>query len=157
MSAASLLSIIARIHPQVWEGILPTGPRVQARTDLVSLNPQPLPPGPPPDAFQIAAVAMAHDVVRLAVESDVRGKSSVGFLQEWVDDWCATPWPRKWPWPWPGPRPGDGPLPDPWVVQTGRVIGAIALASVGSRLAEGELGAACLEGAERLAEAAVSG
>ncbi|GAA4491568.1 hypothetical protein GCM10023094_56140 [Rhodococcus olei] len=155
MQTSSLLSIIARIHPQVWDAIVPHGPGIRERSDRASLNPQPLPPS---DRYLIGAAEMAHDVARIAVESEMRGQSS-SMLGELVDDWCATPWPRRWPWPWPGPRPNedieDGPLPEPWVVQTGRVVGAIVFASVGSRLAKGELAAAFLDGADRLTEAAV--
>ena len=102
----------------------------------------------------VGAAEMAHSVVRMAVESEVRGESAVAFVREFVDDWCGTPWPHRWPWPW--PWPGPGPDPDPWIVQTGRVVGAIVFASVGSRLAEGELRAAFLKGAEQLVETATS-
>jgi hypothetical protein len=88
----------------------------------------------------------------MAVESEVRGESAVAFVSEFVDDWCGTPWPRRWPWP----GPGTDPDPHPWMVQTGRVVGAIVFASMGSRLAEGELRAAFLKGAEQLAETATS-
>jgi hypothetical protein len=95
---------------------------------------------------------MAHSVANLAVEADVRGEQS-RFVSELIDDWCGTPWPKKWPWPWPGPH--GAPDPEPWI-ETGRAIGAIVFASVGARLGEGELSAALLEGAERLAEASVA-
>src|SRR5512144_1539442 len=95
---------------------------------------------------------MAHAVASLAVEADVRGEQS-RFVSELIDDWCGTPWPKKWPWPWPGPH--GAPDPEPWI-ETGRAIGAIVFASVGARLGEGELATALLEGAERLAEASVA-
>ena len=95
---------------------------------------------------------MAHAVASLAVEADVRGEQS-RFVSELIDDWCGTPWPKKWPWPWPGPH--GAPDPEPWI-ETGRAIGAIVFASVGARLGEGELSTALLEGAERLAEARVA-
>ncbi|MGY5210036.1 hypothetical protein [Nocardia gipuzkoensis] len=159
----SLLSTIARIHPQVWDTIVPRGPRfragedVRAGVDGVALNPQPMPPESPANAFLIGAAEMAHDVARIATESEIRGESSVALVNEFIDDWCGTPWPRKWPWPLPGPRPNEGPLPEPWVIQTGRVVGGIVFASVGSRLADGALGSAFLEGAERLIEASGPG
>src|SRR5262249_39394183 len=58
---------------------------------------------------------MAHEVVRLAVASEAQGGSSSAFVSEIIEDWCGTPWPRKWPWP--GPRPdteAEGPSPEPW-------------------------------------------
>jgi hypothetical protein len=154
MKAMSLLSIISRINPQAWDYIVPQGPFPQerwgaSRAERVSLNPQPIPPGV---AFVVGAAEMAHSVVRMAVESEVRGESAVAFVSEFVDDWCGTPWPRRWPWP----GPGTDPDPHPWMVQTGRVVGAIVFASMGSRLAEGELSAAFLKGAEQLAETATS-
>ncbi|MEV6560522.1 hypothetical protein AB0M22_32710 [Nocardia sp. NPDC051756] len=151
MRSASLLPIIARLSPQTWEVIAQHGPRIRRQSDLVSLNPQPLPPS---EAFLVSAAEMAHEIVRIAVEADIRGESSTRIVGELVDDWCGTPWPRKWPWPGPGPRPDeDDALPEPWQEQSGRVIGAIVFSSAGSRL-KGELGTALLDGADRLAEAA---
>jgi hypothetical protein len=151
MRNSELLSTIARFHPAIWDAIIPHGHRVGAIGDEVALNPQPLPPR---DAFLIAAAEMAHRVSRLAVEADVRGESATGFLSEFIDDWCGTRWPRKWPWPWPGPHPGEGPQPDPWMVADARIVGAIVFASLGTRLGDSELGSVLLGGAERLAEAA---
>lgn len=158
MRTASLLSVVARIHPQVWDVIVDRAPYQSAEVvDHVALNPQPLPPQPPPDALLIGAAHMARAVTRMAVQADLRGESTSEFLGEWIDDWCATPWPRKWPWPWPSPRPDEGPFPEPWMLQTSRIIGAIIIASVGSSLGDTELGAGLIDGAERLADAAMSG
>jgi hypothetical protein len=159
MKHYAMLSLIARIHPAVWDVIDQWGPLVRERYSAVALNPQPLPPGPQPDRFLLEAGLMAREVTRLAIEADVRGEGSWRFLSEFVDDWCATPWPRKWPWPWPGPRPDEGPQPEPepWQVDTARVVGAVVLASYASRLGEGELSVALAEGAERLAVKALGG
>jgi len=152
MRAMSLLSIIGNINPQAWDYIVPQGPfpqegRSASLAEQVALNPQPLPPG---EAFVIGAAEMAHSIARMAIESEIRGESSIAVVSGFVDDWCGTPWPHRWP------RPGPDPSPDPWLVQTGRVVGAIVFASVGSRLGDGELSKAFLGGAERLAEAATS-
>jgi hypothetical protein len=148
MIATKLLIILARIDPIIWEAIGPHVPRQSASlAERVSLNPQPLPPG---EAFVIGAAEMAHSISRMAIESEVRGESSIALVSGFIDDWCGTPWPHRWP------RPGPDPSPDPWLVQTGRVAGAIVFASVGSRLGEGELSKAFLDGAERLAEAATN-
>ena len=152
MRPVTLLSVVAAIRPEIWDAIVPQGPLIRTRGDLVSLNPQPLPPA---EAFLVGAAVMAHELVRIAVETEVTGGSSAGFVRDFIDDWCGTPWPRKWPWPGPGPRPGEGPSPEPWDVRTGRVIGAIVFASVGTRLADGELSAAFTDGADRLSEAAL--
>jgi hypothetical protein len=152
MRAHSLLTIVAAIPPEAWDAIIPHGPVIRSRVDFVALNPQPL---PPKDNFAVSAAMMATDLGRIAVEADVRGEPTA-FVKEFVDDWCGTPWPRKWPWPWPGPRPEEGPRPEPWDVQVGRVVGAAVLASAGSRLGQTELAKAFLDGAESLAQAAVS-
>ncbi|HEX2383481.1 MAG TPA: hypothetical protein VHI95_12640 [Acidimicrobiales bacterium] len=156
MRTQTVLAHLGRIRPQAWDAIIPHGPRSRSRADWVSLNPQPLPPGPPEEAILIGAAEMAHDIVRIAVESDLRGQAASGMIQEFIDEWCGTPWPRKWPWPWPGPRSGEGPQPDPWTLNTARLVGAIIFASAGSRLGEGELSSALQAGAERLAEVAAS-
>lgn len=149
MRDLTLLSIVARVDPEVWD-VIPRG--LSSKSDSVALNPQPLPPR---ETLQIAAAEMAHGIVRIAIEAELGGGSSAEFVNEFIDDWCATPWPRRWPHPWPGPV--EGPSPVPWDVRTARVVGAIVFASAGSRLPEGDLGAAFAEGAERLAEAAVVG
>lgn len=165
MPYGSLLAIIGRIHPEVWDLIWQGplarsyGPRVRfvSALDRVALNPQPLPPR---ETLLAGAAEMAHEVAGLAVASAAQGTSSAAFVSEVIDDWCGTPWPRKWPWPWPGPRPGtegEGPEPDPWDVRTARVVGAVIFASVASRLSSGDLRTAFAEGAERLAEAALAG
>lgn len=147
-----LLSLVARLHPSIWDAINPHGPVVRTVADRVALNPQPLPPGP--DPFLVAAAGMATELAGLAVAADVRGESSGEWVGELIDDWCGTPWPRKWPWPWPGPRRDHDAVVDPETVAQARIVGAIVFASLGDRL-EGDLGAAFLEGAGRLAEAAV--
>jgi hypothetical protein len=143
----------ARIHPEIWDWIVPHGPVLGPRVERVFLNPQPLPPR---EALQIGAAEMAHGLVRMAVEMDLTKGSSADFVREFIDDWCATPWPRKWPSPWPGPRPDEGPSPEPWDVRTSKIVGAIVFASAGLRLSDGDLGTAFAEGAERLAQAAVA-
>lgn len=152
-----LLSLIARIHPAVWDVIDLQGPLVRDRYSAVALNPQPLPPERQPEGFLIEAGLMAARITQLAVEADVRGEGSARFLSDFIDDWCGTPWPRKWPWPWPGPRPDEEQMVDLLQVNLARVVGALVLASYGSRLGGGELSAALAEGAERLAETALNG
>ena len=152
MPDRNLLSIITTIHPEIWDAIIPQGPRA---LDRAALNPQPLPPR---ETLLAGAADMAHEVVRLAVASEAQGGSSFAFVREIIDDWCGTPWPRKWPWPWPGPRPEtepEGPQPEPWDVRTARVVGAVIFASAASRLADGDLRSAFAEGADRLAQAAL--
>jgi hypothetical protein len=154
MDAVALLTVLGRIPPEAWDAIVGHGPLTRYRWDRVALNPQPLPPR---DPFFAEAALMAHEVVGLAVESDLRGEFSADVVYQLVDDWCGTPWPRKWPWPWPGPRPDEGSSPEPWRVDVGRAIGAVVFASAGSRLGEGDVRTALLEGAQRLADVAGRG
>ena len=158
MATSELLQIIGRINPAAWDFIIPHGPLVgprgaaaASRADIAALNPQPLPPEP--DPWLIEAAAMARELVQQAVFDSMRGQSDPGWVREIIDDWCGTPWPRKWPWPWPGP----GPDPDPRQVQEARLVGAVILASYGSRLRESDLGGVLTDLADRLGEAALTG
>lgn len=157
MNYGTLLGHIARIHPAIWDAIHPHGPLIRQRFDTVALNPQPLPPKEMEERLQLEAGLMARELVRLAVEADIRGDDPVHLVRELIDDWCGTPWPRKWPFPWPGPGPTDGPHLDPLHVNSARVVGATVFASYASRLGEGPLRDALSEGAERLAQTAVGG
>jgi hypothetical protein len=158
VSYGKLLMVIGRINPRAWDALIPHGPAIRqaSRFERVALNPQPLPPR---EAFLVAAAQLANEVVRAAVALGGR-EGNAGLVSELVDDWCGTPWPRRWPWPWPGPRPDDdgrGPQPDPWDIATARAIGAIVFASTASRLGPGELRDVFERSAEQLAEAAVGG
>jgi len=146
-----MLAMIGRLKKEVFDVFPPHGHRVLDRFDAVALNPQPLPPGEP---FVTAAIEMSRRLAELAVEADVRGEDSVGWLARMIEEWCGTPWPPGWPWPGPGPRPDEGPLPDPWVVDEARIAGAVVFASVASRLGDGQLRVAFADGAERLADVA---
>lgn len=151
MSNIYFLRILASIHPEIWEIIGPYGPAFRSRVERVSLNPQPL---PPKASFAFSAATMANELVRLAVESEVQGRPAAGFVKEFIDDWCGTPWPGKWPWPGPGPRSHEGPSPDPWDLAVGRVVGATVFASASGRLGTTALAKALEAGAEKLAEVA---
>ena len=151
MRIIDLLASIGRLPPQALDAIIPQWDGGHTRLETVALNPQPLPPA---EAFIVGAARMAHDVARAAIKAQVGGHSSEKFVSELIDDWCGTPWPRKWPWPWPGPRSEEGPHPEPWVVDLARISGAIVFANYGTRLGKGALGDVFMAGAERLAEAA---
>ncbi|SHW55054.1 Uncharacterised protein [Mycobacteroides abscessus subsp. abscessus] len=125
--------------------------------NVAALQPQPL---PPVEQFEVAAAVMAHEFTRLAIEANITGSGGREVIEEMIDDWCGTPWPLKWPLPKPPigpvphPRPNERPVPDPWVTQTGRMIGALVLSDIGSRLGQGDLREAMLAGAIRLSQAA---
>jgi len=101
----SLIAIIARRHPQIWEivGGGPAGPGgFRTRADQVALNPQPLPPLPA--AFRYGA-AVGRQVVQTAATAHLL---KIAF--EPGDDICPPP--RHWP-PIPFPWPPE-PDPYPW-------------------------------------------
>jgi hypothetical protein len=100
----SLIAIIARRHPQIWEivGGGPGGPGgIRSRIDAVALNPQPLPP-----AFRYGA-AVGRQVVQTAATAHL-----LKIAYEPGDDICPPP--RHWP-PIPFPWPPE-PDPYPWRV-----------------------------------------
>jgi hypothetical protein len=146
-----LLALLGGTRKEIFDVFPPYGPWVRDRGDLVALNPQPLPPVDPP--LVVGAIVMSRRIAELAVEADVRGESPE-WLSRLIDDWCETPWPRRWPWPGPGPAPEGGPRPEPWAVNEARTAGAVVFASVASRLGDGELRAALVDAAERLADVA---
>jgi len=152
MRAVDLLINLGRIPPAAWDAIIPhthlPAGAFRSRIDAVALNPQPL---PPIAEVGFAAAEAASHVAALAIDADVRGESSSGFVTEFIDDWCGTPWPRKWP----GPRPR--PQWDDVEVSVGRTVGALVFANVGARLGDSELGKVFTEGAEKLAEASSVG
>lgn len=157
MSYSTLLIHISRINPAIYDAIFPHGPLMRDRYDSITLNPQPLPPKAAAQELQLEAGFMARELIRLAVEADIRGEDPARMVSQLIDDWCATPWPRKWPFPWPGPGPTNGPVPDPWEVNAARIVGATIFASYASRLGEGPLREVLIDGSERLAQVAVDG
>lgn len=154
-----LMAALGRIPPQAWDAIIPHGPigrssfHAASKASLVELNPQPIPPG---HELLLAAAAVAHDIAHTAVAAEAAGTEGGAskMVMRAVDEWCGTgpfpiPWPGQWPFPWP---PEPEPHPD-WDVGASRVVGALTLASVASRLADGEVREALSKGADRLLEA----
>ena len=163
-SRESLLAMLARSNPAIWEIIHPHVPLISQGfahhaigaprlddTVASDLNPQPL----PPHAAITAEVARATaDYARLVITEDLKGERSDEWLTRLVDDWCGTGRPRfplPWPWPWP-------PEPDPWYDQVEvmtQIVGAQVLAEFGSRLPEGDLRDSFNRGAGQLFDTAM--
>jgi hypothetical protein len=147
-----LLAVLGKVNPAVWDAIIPHGP-VVAHSAL-ELNPQPL---PPKQELLLASAAVAHDIAFAAVSAEAAGADSAArIVSRAIDDWCGTrpphipiPWPGPWPFPWP---PEPEPHPD-WDIGASRVVGALALASVASRLEAGDARDALDKGAEQLLDA----
>lgn len=146
-----VLAIVGRLRPEVYDVFPPQFAAEGRWGEAVALNPQPLPPR---DSLVRGAISMSRRVAQLAIEADVRGEDSSSWVSQLVDEWCGTPWPRKWPRPGSGPIPDGGPQPEPWTINEARIAGAVVFALTASRLGEGDLQRALTEGSERLAEAA---
>jgi hypothetical protein len=164
-SIVRLSAVLGKLNPAAWDAIFPHGPvlshgaafRLRAKGSEVELNPQPL---PPKEQLLLASAAVAHDIAFAAVSAEAAGTGSASrMVARAIDDWCGTrppripiPWPGPWPFPWP---PEPEPHPD-WDIGLSRVVGALSLASVASRLEEGELQDALAKGAEQLLEAGLA-
>ncbi len=159
MSAFDLLRLLARLNPQLEDALHPHLPLVAVaagRADLVTLNPQPL---PPLELLRVAVAQTARSVADTAIAVQAGGRQVGPFLAQIADEWCGTtpgtiPWPRRWPRPGP-PDPGPlGPEIDrlaPAVqVQAALVFRLYAEAAAGDEELAGAFGAL----ADRLEQAA---
>ena len=156
-----LLTVLGRVSPSIWDAIVPHGP---GRTTIfraspgseVELNPQPIPPG---HQLQFASAELANQIAHAAIAAEAGGNTGGSSLvARAVDDWCGTPhghvpipWPRLWPFPWP-PHDREPELD----VEASRVVGALTLASVASRMSDSETRDALAKGAEQLLQAGLS-
>jgi hypothetical protein len=161
LSLVQLLASMGRINPAIWDWIVPMGPeRAFAASSLASeveLNPQPIPPG---HELQFAAARVANDIAVAAIAAEAAGDGGEAqrIVSQAIDDWCGTPTghrPFPWPTPWPIPWHLQDPDPHPWSIETARVVGALTLASIASRMTEGSAEEALAHGAERLMEVAL--
>ena len=89
MDDRQLFALVARKVPTIWIAVgpaslnpqpLPPGPPDEAYSPL---NPQPLPPGPPPELY---GVAVGRELLRLAHQARVSGQDA-----GWTRDAVATP------------------------------------------------------------------
>jgi hypothetical protein len=170
MRLVRLLAILGRINPAIWDWIVPMGP-VSALTPgaTVELNPQPLPPGEavalnpqplPPREFRflVASALVAQQIAQAAIAAEAAGHENAGrIVADAVDNWCGTRAPHPWPHPWPLPWSLGFEPEGHWDVAGSRVVGALALASVASRLVEGPAREALAAGAERLLDTGLEG
>ena len=72
--ATQLLSVLARLNPAIYDFIFPHGPAVAhafaSRISEVALNPQPLPPEPPPERLQRVSALVAHNIAFAAIAAE---------------------------------------------------------------------------------------
>jgi hypothetical protein len=161
--ATQLVSILGRINPAIYDFIFPHGP-VQtrgfgSRIDEVALNPQPLPPEPPPDRLQRVSALVAHKIASAAIAMEAAGQDSAArIVSAAIDDWCGNgrpPIPIPWPGPWPfafdpvtAPKDLD--------VAASRLVGALSFAAVASRMGAGKVRDALSAGADKLLDASLA-
>ncbi len=104
--------------------------------------------------MQFAAARVANEIALAAVAAEAAGmeKGAARLVSRAVDDWCGTPHPHiRIPWPGHWPRPAQSrPRSPPWLGASTRLVGALTLASVASRIAEGDARKALADGAEQL-------
>jgi hypothetical protein len=161
--ATQLVSVLGRLNPAIFDVIFPHGP-VQAtlgfasRINEVALNPQPLPPEPPPHRLQRVSALVAHQIAFAAIALEAGGQDAgVKMLNSLIDDWCGNgrpPIPIPWPGPWPFAFGLDTPAKD-LDVGASRLVGALAFAAVASRMGKSKVQEAMSAGADKLLEASV--
>lgn len=147
-----LMAILGRIPPEAWDAIVPQGP---VEGSWVELNPQPLPPGA--TLFLVASATAGQAIAQATVVAEAtRAGNPEQIVSDAVDEWCGTKGPFPWPHPWPLPWSADTESPGDLDVPGSRVVGALSMASVASRLLDGEARRALSVGAERLLEAGLA-
>jgi len=156
-----LLVSLGKINPAIWDAIIPHGPVLSvisksSPASEVALNPQPIPPR---EKLELASAWVAKEIARAAIAAEAAGSDGAStIVARAIDDWCGTPHGRL-PIPWPGPWPYPWTLDDVDAdldIDSSRVVGALTLASVASRMADGEARAALAKGAEQLLEVGLS-
>jgi hypothetical protein len=162
LDLARFLSVLGNVTPSIFDVIGAEGPFVPvsraSRSAEVELNPQPIPPG---RELLVASARIAHEIAMATIAAEAAGNESAsGIVERAVDEWCGTraphipiPWPGPWPFPW--PIDADGPDMES-LVPASRLVGALSLASVACRMAEGRARDALAAGAEKLLSAALS-
>jgi hypothetical protein len=146
VKATQLLSVLARINPAIFDVIFPHGPVLAhafaSRLSQVALNPQPLPPEPPPERLQRASALVAHNIAFAAITAEAAGQDGgVRVVNSAIDDWCGNgrpPIPIPWPGPWPFAFALDA-VPKDLDVATSRLVGALSFAAVAQRMDTGKV------------------
>jgi len=158
-----LLSVLARINPAIFDVIFPHGPVLAqafaSRLSEAALNPQPLPPEPPPERLQRVSALVAHNIAFAAIAAEAAGQDGgVHIINSAIDDWCGNgrpPIPIPWPGPWPFAFALDA-VPEDLDVETSRLVGALSFAAVAQRMGPGKVREALSVGADKLMEASLA-
>jgi hypothetical protein len=161
--ATRLLSVLGRINPALYDVIFPHGPAqahtFASRISEVALNPQPLPPEPPPERFQRFSALIANQIAFAAIAAEAAGQEGgARLIGGAIDEWCGNgrpPHPIPWPGPWPFPFALDA-VPKDLDVATSRLIGALSFAAVAQRMGPGKVRDALSAGADKLMDASLA-
>jgi hypothetical protein len=161
--ATQLLSVLARINPAIYDYIFPHGPvqghALASRVNEVALNPQPLPPEPPPERLQRVSALVAQNIAFAAIAAEAAGQNGgVRMISSAIDDWCGNgrpPIPIPWPGPWPFAFALDA-VPEDLDVATSRLVGALSFAAVAQRMGKGKVRDALSAGADKLLDASLA-
>jgi hypothetical protein len=97
--SSMFLYLIAKINPQAWDAIIPHGPKVSAaaRDYMVAMALK----GFAAELNNRAASGRLARIQKKLAES--AGPRLAGDYSD--DDWCGTPWPKRFPFPFPEPDP----------------------------------------------------
>jgi hypothetical protein len=161
--STQLLSVLARMNPAIWDYIIPHGPvhshSFASRINEVALNPQPLPPEPPPEKLQRVSALVAHQIAFAAITLEAAGQDGgARMISSAIDEWCGNgrpPIPIPWPGPWPFAFALDA-APKELDVAASRLVGALSFAAVASRMGAGKVRDALSTGADKLMEASLA-
>lgn len=93
------LYLVARIDPRAWDAIIPHGPKVSiaAREYMIAMALK----GFSAELNNRAVSGKLATIQKRLVES--AGSRLAADYGD--DDWCGTPWPKKFPFPFPEPGP----------------------------------------------------
>ena len=97
--ASMILYLIGKLNPAAWDAIIPHGPRVSiaSREYMIAIAIK----GFSAELSNRAVGRKLDDIQQMLVK--FAGDRLAQDFNE--DDWCGTPWPRRFPFPEPDPFP----------------------------------------------------
>jgi hypothetical protein len=156
-AVTGLLSIWLRLHPELWDWVVPYGPPVSLdRSSAVALNPQPLTPRL---RFATAIQQGAMQIADAAVSAAAAGGDVRRLFDDAGDELCPRPPHPPLPWPraFPVPVPPGEPYPIDLETVTPVVQAQVAIVfqSYADRIADDTLRGHFAALADRCADAAL--
>ena len=97
--SSMLLYLIGKMNPKAWDAIIPHGPKVSAaaREYMIAMALK----GFSAELSNRAVSGRLASIQKMLVKS--AGPRLVADYGD--DDWCGTPWPKRFPFPFPEPDP----------------------------------------------------